>query len=1001
MTSFKRWLGAGAIVLVALALVACPAMVPKATGSIPAMSFAHDDMTARTVALGSFFADDDNATYKAESSKPAVATVSVKDATLTVTPKGAGTTTVTVTATSSTGRDSATQTFAVTVASPPTPPPPPANNAPEMRTIVNVSLDVGASTPVDLADYASDADGDTLVYGAQSLNPAVATVTPSGLAIPGSVITITGVSGGEAQIAVGVTDGKSAPVTRTFLAVVTAPEPDNRAPVLLTSNLIPHVVYSDFRIGATMDYDLSMHFQDPDADTLMYGAKSANPMVASITGDANTGMFTLTAVGKGDTTVTVMATDPDGASAQQTFKVGVGSKAPTLVNVSNVVALVLQDGMTMQTLDLMAYFNDPEGDDLTFAIADAGDTSIATVTEPDAMDMITITAVAMGKTMIEVTAADSDNDPVSLMLDVRVSDRPNRAPVVEMVIDDQDLMLDVSPMKTIDVMGNFSDPDGDTLMYTVASDMPNVVATADGSMITIEANAIGDAEVTVTASDGMYSVDAVFTVSVSAPAAPTWKKEIPDVTLEHDDVTQTFMLEEYFDGATEYHAMSDDLTVVTADVDDAQTTLTLTRAGAGSTIVEVTPSNSGGDGPTQTITVTVEAARQAPTEKADMMLKDIRLEVAGTTTKAYNLDDYFEDPDGSAALTYSTMTGTPATVAVYETAETAPTDLDAIPDTVAGAMVTLAARVAGTATITVTVTDSDGLVTTRTFDVLVVANNNAPAGGSGGSPPDLPNYTAANRLKMGDEPKKAIDDAAINVHFADADLTTVPNGDLLTFTARYVATGGGLAGADLADDDIVATATIMPDTWDGDLGGTDKFTVTVTPEKAGGPHDILIVATDIAGEQFARVISVQVNHAPMAKGAVASGSSDEPGTLTKLSDSYDDLGMSSGFQTVTGITNPHQVVLVADDSGYFSDEDNATADLSCRFNTTGDAIFATGFPQWATATTRRQLNLATNATTAFAAQGTASIEVWCVDPSGERSDSDTLTITVSSSGSIH
>lgn len=33
MTSFKRWLDAGAIVLVAL--VACPAMVPKATGSIP------------------------------------------------------------------------------------------------------------------------------------------------------------------------------------------------------------------------------------------------------------------------------------------------------------------------------------------------------------------------------------------------------------------------------------------------------------------------------------------------------------------------------------------------------------------------------------------------------------------------------------------------------------------------------------------------------------------------------------------------------------------------------------------------------------------------------------------------------------------------------------------------------------------------------------------------------------------------------------------------------
>ena len=236
MTSFKRWLGAGAIVLVALALVACPSLVPKATGSIPAMSFAHGDTDARTVSdLGKYFAEDDNATYSAASDNEAVATASVDDTTLTVTPKGPGTATVTVTATASNGRDTAAQTFTVTVASPP------ANNAPEMRTINNVSLDVGASRPVDLSDYASDADGDTLVYGAQSLNPAVATVTPSGLAIPGSVITIMGVSGGEATIQACVTDGMSAPVARTLVVMVTAPASDNRAPVLLTSNLIPHV----------------------------------------------------------------------------------------------------------------------------------------------------------------------------------------------------------------------------------------------------------------------------------------------------------------------------------------------------------------------------------------------------------------------------------------------------------------------------------------------------------------------------------------------------------------------------------------------------------------------------------------------------------------------------------------------------------------------------------------------------------------------------------------
>ena len=984
-------------------------MVPKATGSIPAMSFAHDDTTARTVALGSFFADDDNATYKAESSKPTVATVSIKDATLTVTPKGAGTTTVTVTATSSTGRDSATQTFQVTVADPPDPPRPTPNLPPVVRTqIGNMSIMVDMDRMLTLSDYYLDPDAQihpaTLTYTAMSNDTLIAKVSgPDN----NSVITITAVAeGGPAIITVTASDATGIPVPQSFAVTVTA---ENQKPEWATSDPIADVPHDAFRVGTMLPYTLSVHFLDPDGDALTYHAESDNPLVASVTEPDADGKFTLTAVSVGNTRITVGATDTHGASVEQTFRVTVGSLAPELTDVSNVVALVLQDGKRMKALDLTAYFNDPEGDALEFTLTDMGDSSIATVTGADAMGkiptgMITIAAVAMGDTDVVVTAKDSDNAAVPLTFDVRVSDH-NYAPVLESEIEGRSLVLDVRPTETFDVMGNFSDPDGDTLMYTAVSDDAAVRASAEGSMVTIEAQAVGSAMITVTASDGVDSANAMFEVTVTAPAVPTSTKEIPDVTLEHDEVTRTFTLSEYFDGATMYTARSTDEDVVMADVDDAQTTLTLTRGTeAGMADVEITPSNSGGNGFTQTITVDVEAARQPPTEKAGMMLKDIRLEATGTTTtttKSYNLDDYFEDPDGSAALTYSTMTGTPATVAVYETADTAPTDLHAIPDTVAGAMVTLAARVAGTATITVTVTDSDGLVTTRMFDVLVVADNNPPAGGSGGSPPDLPVYSAATRLKLSDEPKKAIDDQAINIHFADADLATVPNGDLLTFTAKYVAAGGDVTSDPLDEDDIVATATITPDTWDGDLRGTDKFTVTVTPKKAGGPHLILIVATDIAGEQYARPITVQVNHAPVAKGAVAAGSTDEPGTLTKLSESYDNLGESTGFQTVTGITSPHQVTLVADDSGYFSDEDNATAELSCRFNKRGDAIFASGYPQWATATTRRQLNLAATAATAFAAQGTGYIDVWCVDTSGEESDMDTLTITVSSSGSIH
>ena len=39
--------------------------------------------------------------------------------------------------------------------------------------------------------------------------------------------------------------------------------------------------------------------------------------------------------------------------------------------------------------------------------------------------------------------------------------------------------------------------------------------------------------------------------------AVTWKKEIPDVTFEHDGAPKTFMLADYFNDATMYVATSD------------------------------------------------------------------------------------------------------------------------------------------------------------------------------------------------------------------------------------------------------------------------------------------------------------------------------------------------------------------------------------------------------------------------------------------------------------
>ena len=224
MTSFKRWFGAGAIVLVALALVACPGVLPKVVSEIPDMQFAAgagaDD--AREVQLDTYFSIDRDAEYKAASSDPKVATVSVAGSVLTVTPVGPGTTNVTVTG-SKGGNDPVSQSFSVTVAAPvPVQPDPPTISG----EIADIQFAAGATDPsmVDLAGYFQGA----ATYAATSSNVAVATASVSG-----AVLTVTPAGApGTTNVKVTATNDDGS-VSQTFSVMVAAPAV-NQPPVART-----------------------------------------------------------------------------------------------------------------------------------------------------------------------------------------------------------------------------------------------------------------------------------------------------------------------------------------------------------------------------------------------------------------------------------------------------------------------------------------------------------------------------------------------------------------------------------------------------------------------------------------------------------------------------------------------------------------------------------------------------------------------------------------------
>ena len=76
--------------------------------------------------------------------------------------------------------------------------------------------------------------------------------------------------------------------------------------------------------GADVAIDLAPHFEDRDGDALAYSAVSSDPGLVAVTVAGS--MLTLKAVGYGNASVEVMARDPGGLEARQTFRVGASDR---------------------------------------------------------------------------------------------------------------------------------------------------------------------------------------------------------------------------------------------------------------------------------------------------------------------------------------------------------------------------------------------------------------------------------------------------------------------------------------------------------------------------------------------------------------------------------------------------------------------------------------------------------------------------------------------------
>ena len=777
--------------------VTVPNRAPVVVGEVDDMELEVDSTAEVDVASRFEDPDGDALAYAAISSGPAMATVSVSGSVATVTGVAKGTVTVTVTATDTEGL-SAELAFQVTV---PNRPPVAVGEVEDME------VEVDSAAEVYVAGRFEDPDGDALAYAATSSDPARVTVSVSG-----SVVTVAGVAKGAAAVTVTATDTEGLSAVQSFQVTV-----QNRAPVAVAA-----IADLEVEVGASASIDASDHFEDPDGDVLTFAASSSDAGVAGVAVSGSA--VTVNAIAKGTATVTVTATDPEGLSAEQSFRVTVPNRAPTAVG--SIADLELAgDAATVEVSD---HFEDPDGDALVYA-ATSSSPAVASVSVSGSV--VTVTAIAKGTATVTVTATDPEGLSAEQSFEVTV---PNRAPVA--VGEVEDLEVEVDASATVEVSDHFEDPDGDALTYAAASSSPAVASVSvSGSEVTVTGVAKGTATVTVTATDTEgLSAEQSFEVTVPN-RAPVAVGEVEDIEVEVDRAAEVEVSDHFEDpdgDALAYSATSSSPAVASVLVSGS--VVTVTAVAKGTATVTVTATDPEGLSAVQSFLVTVP--NRAPVAVGEA--EDLEVEVDASLE--VDASDHFEDPDGDA-LAYSATSSDPAVASVV----------------VSGGVVTVTGVAKGTATVTVTATDPEGLWAEQSFQVT--APNRAPVA-----------VGEVEDLEVEVDSTAEVDVAG---HFED------PDGDVLT----YAAASSSPAVASVSVSGSVVTVT-----------GVAKGTVTVT-----------VTATDTEGlsaEQSFRVqVTVDVDDPDRA-------------TLEALYDALggDDWTNNTGWKTNAPLGEWHGVTTNAD-----------------------------------------------------------------------------------------
>lgn len=263
----------------------------------------------------------------------------------------------------------------------------------------------GETLTLDLSDYFTDPNGDPLEYGATASRQGIVSVSVSD-----SAATVVGVGYGTTDVIVTARDPGGLEARQSLRFTVRSRPPE----------AVGSIPEQTVDVGDTVSVDVSPYFSDPDGDALAYEAVVFRGDRASVSMSGS--LMSIVGLSAGSTSITVAARDPAGTEARQFTSVTViqPNRPPEITD--EIPDQTVDVGDTVW-FNVFPYFDDPDGDRLTYSAASA-DESIATVETP--RSTVRITGVAAGSTTVTVTARDPDGLEASQEVGVTVNSADSR-----------------------------------------------------------------------------------------------------------------------------------------------------------------------------------------------------------------------------------------------------------------------------------------------------------------------------------------------------------------------------------------------------------------------------------------------------------------------------------------------------------------------------------------------------------------------------------------------